>query len=672
MAATPVFVEHVETMKGLAVAPLAEPRFDGLALRILNKGISWRHDISREHLLYSERELESGRPHADLRESKVAREREKKRREREPRRTRRPPRSSASAEGAATAVTRLPSSCHGRRRATREGGLRARARCGAADDGGSPPARRSARDRSERVLAGGAGDDRLHDRGLAAHRPEAAAPRVSHHRHPSVRLSRRRATTAASTSRRGCNALRELGGDALLVPESPALGGFGYEIGGRLFNVDTLKFYEVLIGMERGGVLAAVRERERPVVCEIGAGWGGFAYQFKTLFPRSTYVIVDFPELFLFSATYLGDGVSRRAAGVRRRRRVAWPMRGDADFVFVPHTLAGRDTIGSPDLLVNMVSFQEMTDAQVRGYAAMAAAAGCPLHLQLQSRALAVQHRAGQRQRGAGRAVSAHRSAGARHGLHERDEEAAEGGQAGRALGVRLPSSGRAARSGRRARPWRDVAAAGADRRRRDPRTRTRRSRVVLGMTLYNNAAHLPEAIESLLAQTDRDFVLVLLDDASSDATESIAREYAARDPRVTLPPSRIPPGDDRDLARRRRDRGARACRRPSTSPGSAITIAGIRAGSSGCVAELDGDPDAVLAYPITRRIGQTGVELDKGPRLFDTTGCARSARALAAHVPRRRRRRRHGVRPDAARARSPRPASSVACCGRIGCSSPS
>ena len=98
-------------------------------------------------------------------------------------------------------------------------------------------------------------------------------------------------------------ALRALGGDNLLVPESPSLGGFGFDIGGRLFNVDTLKFYEVLIGMERGGVLPALRQCERPVVCEIGAGWGGFAYQFKTLFPNSTYVIVDFPELFLYSAT---------------------------------------------------------------------------------------------------------------------------------------------------------------------------------------------------------------------------------------------------------------------------------------------------------------------------------------------------------------------------------
>src|SRR6185295_5663324 len=39
-------------------------------------------------------------------------------------------------------------------------------------------------------------------------------------------------------------------------------------------------------------------------------------------------------------------------------------------------------------------------------------------------------------------------------------------------------------------------------------------------------------------------------------------------------------------------------------------------------LAELEADPEAVLAYPITRRIGPTGAELDKGPRLFDTLGC--------------------------------------------------
>src|SRR4030095_4129728 len=134
----------------------------------------------------------------------------------------------------------------------------------------------------------------------------------------------------------------------------------------------------VLIGMERGGVLAAVRDRERPVVCEIGAGWGGFAYQFKTLFPRSTYVIVDFPELFLFSATYLATVFpDARLAFVGAGE--APVTAGDADFVFVPQALASCETIGSPDLVVNMVSFQEMTDAQVRHYAEMAARAGSPL-----------------------------------------------------------------------------------------------------------------------------------------------------------------------------------------------------------------------------------------------------------------------------------------------------
>ena len=47
---------------------------------------------------------------------------------------------------------------------------------------------------------------------------------------------------------------------------------------------------------------------------------------------------------------------------------------------------------------------------------------------------------------------------------------------------------------------------------------------VVLGMTLYNNARYLPEALESLLAQTHADFTIILLDDASVDHTESVAR----------------------------------------------------------------------------------------------------------------------------------------------------
>lgn len=58
--------------------------------------------------------------------------------------------------------------------------------------------------------------------------------------------------------------------------------------------------------------------------------------------------------------------------------------------------------------------------------------------------------------------------------------------------------------------------------------------RLVFGVPLYNGAEHLPAALDSLLSQTLADIALVLVDDQSTDATEEIARGYAARDPRVS------------------------------------------------------------------------------------------------------------------------------------------
>src|SRR4051812_29368735 len=57
--------------------------------------------------------------------------------------------------------------------------------------------------------------------------------------------------------------------------------------------------------------------------------------------------------------------------------------------------------------------------------------------------------------------------------------------------------------------------------------------RTVLGMTLYNNARHLREATDSILAQSDRHFSLLMLDDGSSADVEAIARDYERRDARV-------------------------------------------------------------------------------------------------------------------------------------------
>jgi glycosyltransferase involved in cell wall biosynthesis len=60
------------------------------------------------------------------------------------------------------------------------------------------------------------------------------------------------------------------------------------------------------------------------------------------------------------------------------------------------------------------------------------------------------------------------------------------------------------------------------------------RNRICFGMTLYNNAGYLPEAIESLLGQSYGDFHLVTVDDCSNDETEELMRQYEARDKRIS------------------------------------------------------------------------------------------------------------------------------------------
>jgi hypothetical protein len=165
------------------------------------------------------------------------------------------------------------------------------------------------------------------------------------------------------------------------VPEPPLLGGFGYPVEGGLMNADTLKYFEVLIALDRGAALGAFRSGDRrPVVWEIGAGWGGFAYQFKTAFPGATYVISDLPELMLFSATYLATAFPE--AQIRfwdpdePLDDAGWLA---ADFVFVPHWATAAVTPPHMDLAVNTVSFQEMTTDQVREYVTQAHRVGCPL-----------------------------------------------------------------------------------------------------------------------------------------------------------------------------------------------------------------------------------------------------------------------------------------------------
>ncbi|MBK65676.1 MAG: hypothetical protein CL769_01785 [Chloroflexi bacterium] len=150
----------------------------------------------------------------------------------------------------------------------------------------------------------------------------------------------------------------------LIVPEPKNLGGFGYEFDGKLFNKDTLKYYECAIALEKSGILDYLKNLNDPVVCEIGAGWGGFTYYLSKLVDNLKFIIVDLPETLMFSYIYLSDLFPGKNV---RLFNYETSSLNDCDFLLIPNT-EFNNYKESFDATINICSFQEMSSGQVKSY----------------------------------------------------------------------------------------------------------------------------------------------------------------------------------------------------------------------------------------------------------------------------------------------------------------
>ena len=147
-------------------------------------------------------------------------------------------------------------------------------------------------------------------------------------------------------------------------------------------------------------------------------------------------------------------------------------------------------------------------------------------------------------------------------------------------------------------------------------------SRVVFGIPMFNKAAYLEPAVESLLAQTFDDLAIVLIDDRSDDDSMAVAERFAARDARVEVH------RNERRLGMLENTRRALTLaleRHPEAEfwalgsdhdlwqPEFVARLVGL----------LDAHPDAVLAYPRAERIDEYGAPYPgaKTPAGFDTLG---------------------------------------------------
>jgi len=129
--------------------------------------------------------------------------------------------------------------------------------------------------------------------------------------------------------------------------------------------------------------------------------------------------------------------------------------------------------------------------------------------------------------------------------------------------------------------------------------------KVNIGLPVYNGERFLKETLDSLLCQTYHDFEIIVSDNGSTDRTEEICRDYAAKDERVRYYRNATNIGVGQNF-----NRVFELSNSLYFKWASADDICGPEH-LARCLEILDNDHTVVLSYPRTRFIDENGVALD-------------------------------------------------------------
>jgi glycosyltransferase involved in cell wall biosynthesis len=148
--------------------------------------------------------------------------------------------------------------------------------------------------------------------------------------------------------------------------------------------------------------------------------------------------------------------------------------------------------------------------------------------------------------------------------------------------------------------------------------------RLSIGLPVYNAEAFLPQALDCLLTQTFGDFEIIICDNASTDRTELICRDYAGRDPRVRFFRNPVNLGAIANFNRTFELASAPLFKWAAHDD--------LHRGDylESCVRLLDDDPAAVLAHSGTAFIGENGQEFP----FDDATGSYIDPKTGARQIP--------------------------------------
>ncbi len=128
--------------------------------------------------------------------------------------------------------------------------------------------------------------------------------------------------------------------------------------------LDRVALCERLLAMQQLGLLDRLGATGRPVVLEIGAGYGMLAHALLRAFPNLVYLIIDLPSSLALSGCYLASRCPGRVFLAAPNVTLA-----EGDVGLALNTELSAVAQVRIDLAINTLSFAEMSESVVESYA---------------------------------------------------------------------------------------------------------------------------------------------------------------------------------------------------------------------------------------------------------------------------------------------------------------
>ena len=124
-------------------------------------------------------------------------------------------------------------------------------------------------------------------------------------------------------------------------------------------------FFNEIYGAMLSGLL---NDKERPVVADLGGGYGKLAYFILRNISNSCFIDFDLPETLCLASYYLMKSWPNKKALLYGEKEYSINMHDQYDLIFLPAYEIYKISQNSVDLFINKNSLGEMTEEAVRNY----------------------------------------------------------------------------------------------------------------------------------------------------------------------------------------------------------------------------------------------------------------------------------------------------------------